>query len=312
VPQEGRIRDVRLDGEIRVSTFPTLHGEKAAIRLFATAGTFRRLSDLGLPGEVEASLARALGATSGAVVLTGPAGSGKTTTIHACLRELVAATSGQRNLATLEDPVEVALEGVAQSQVNDASGFTLELGLRSLLRQDPEVIAVGEIRDRGTAEVAFQAALTGHLILTTFHAASASGAIARLLDMGIEPYLLRSGLLSVVSQRLVRKLCECSRLADDSRGKLGLTVTSHRAAVGCEQCSGTGYRGRVVLAEVLEPEPLGLGPAILERADARVLEQAAVEAGMVPLEQRAIAAVEAGTTSPAEVRRVLGIERNSL
>jgi general secretion pathway protein E len=306
VPQEGRIRGETGEGEVRVSTFPTLHGEKAVIRLFAEAGRFLRLNDLGLPEEVREGLAQALLETSGAILLTGPAGSGKTTTIYACLRELVETNQGRRSLTTLEDPIEVAVPGVTQSQVNPAAGFDLATGLRSLLRQDPEVIVVGEIRDRSTAEIAFQASLTGHLVLTTFHAGNASGAIGRLADMGIEPYLLRSGLLAIVSQRLVRTLCDCSREDDDPKARLGLPVARGRVAVGCDHCGGSGYRGRMILAELLDPEKLGLGPSILARADVRVLEAEALRAGMVGRWRRACLAIEEGRTSAAEVRRVLG------
>ena len=306
VPQEGRIRGATSEGEVRVSTFPTLHGEKAVIRLFAGSGRFLRLDDLGLPDEVRRGLAEALRETSGAVLLTGPAGSGKTTTIYACLRDLAETTQGRRSLATLEDPIEVAVPGVTQSQVNPAAGFDLATGLRSLLRQDPEVIAVGEVRDRATAEVAFQASLTGHLVLTTFHAGSAAGAIGRLSDMGIEPYLLRSGLLAIVSQRLVRTLCECSKEDDDPRAKLGLPVAKVRVPIGCAVCGGSGYRGRMILAELLEPEKARLGPAILARADVRVLEAEAVQGGMIGRWRRACDAIERGRTTPAEVRRVLG------
>jgi general secretion pathway protein E len=308
VPQEGRIRGVPGEVEMRLSTFPTLHGEKAVVRLFAGAGQYLRLDDLGLPDEVRDTLRRLLGATSGAIVLSGPAGAGKTTTIYACLRELVAATEGRRSLATLEDPIEVAVPGVSQSQVNPAAGFTLEMGLRSILRQDPEVIVVGEIRDPSTAEVAFQASLTGHLVLTTFHAGGAAGVVGRLSDMGIEPYLLRSGLLAVVSQRLARRLCDCAEGSDDPRHRLGLPVSRARVPVGCESCGGTGYRGRIVLAEMLVPEAVGLGEAILARADVGRLGEEAVRGGMVPLWERAREAVEAGRTSPAEVRRILGEE----
>ncbi len=194
VPQEGRIRGVPGEVEMRLSTFPTVFGEKAVVRMFAAPGRFLRLDDLGLPGEVRDGLSHVLDETSGAVVLSGPAGSGKTTTIYACLRELAARRPGERSLATLEDPVESVVAGVSQSQVNPAAGLTLESGLKSLLRQDPEVIAIGEIRDKETAEIALQAALTGHLILTTFHAGSACEVIGRFLDMGIEPYAVRSGL----------------------------------------------------------------------------------------------------------------------
>jgi len=185
VPQEGRIRGAPGEVEMRLSTFPTLHGEKAVVRLFAGSGRFLRLADLGLPAEVHDALSQVLEETSGAGILSCPAGSGKTTSLYACLRELAARSRGERSLATLEDPIEAAVPGVAQSQVNLAAGLTLESGLRALLRQDPEVIAIGEIRDRTTAEIALQAALTGHLTLTTFHAGSACEVIGRLLDMSI-------------------------------------------------------------------------------------------------------------------------------
>lgn len=307
VPQEGRIRTAAGDVEMRLSTFPTLHGEKAVVRLFAASGRYLRLDDLGLPAEIAETLRRLLGATAGAIILSGPAGSGKTTTIYACLRELVASSGGGRSLATLEDPIEVPVAGVAQSQVNPAAGFTLETGLRSLLRQDPEVIAVGEIRDPATAEIAFQASLTGHLVLTTFHAGSAAGAISRLSDMGIEPYLLRSGVLAIVCQRLVRRLCRCARENDDPAAALGLPVSRSRLPVGCDECGQTGYRGRMVLAEMLVPERSDLGSAILSRSDVGRLEQLAVQGGMVTRWTRACRAIEDGLTSAAEIRRALGV-----
>ena len=313
VPQEGRIRSGSSlgMGEVRVSTFPTLHGERAAIRLFAGPGQRLRLVDLGLPDDAREALARHLQDTSGAILLTGPAGTGKTTTIYACLRELVAGTGGGRSIATLEDPIEAAVDGVSQSQVNLAAGFDLATGLRSLLRQDPEVIVVGEIRDRGTAELAFQASLTGHLVLTTFHAGSAAGAISRLIEMGIEPYLIRSGLVAVVSQRLVRTLCECARPANledviDARSRLGLAVAPSRLAVGCEACLGSGYRGRMVLAEWLDPTCLAPEALGARHTDLATLEAQALRTGMISLWTRALGAIEAGLTTPAEVRRVLG------
>ncbi len=308
VPQEGRIRGVPGEIEMRLSTFPTLYGEKAVVRLFASPERYLRLDDLGLPAEIREGLGRWLNETSGAIVLSGPAGSGKTTTIYACLRELAAAAEGERSLVTLEDPIEAAVPGVSQSQVNPPAGFTLEMGLRSLLRQDPEVIAVGEIRDRATAETAFQASLTGHLVLTTFHAGSAAGVLGRLADMGIEPYLLRSGLLAIISQRLVRRLCPaCSRITTDPMAKLGLAVNEARVPVGCDSCRGTGYRGRVVLAEMLSPGWTGVGDAILARADIGSMERSAIAAGMISRWERARRAVEEGLTSAAEVRRVLGV-----
>jgi type II secretory ATPase GspE/PulE/Tfp pilus assembly ATPase PilB-like protein len=306
IPQEGRVRGTSGEGELRVSTFPSLFGEKAVVRLFAATSRFLRLADLGLPDEVRDTLRGLLDETSGAIILTGPAGSGKTTTIYACLRDLVESTGGRRSLATLEDPIEGAVAGVSQSQVNTASGFDLTMGLRSLLRQDPEVIVVGEVRDRATAEIAFQASLTGHLVLTTFHAGSSAGALGRLADMGIEPYLLRSGILAIVSQRLVRTLCDCAVWSDDTRGALGIAVDRYRIPKGCAACRGVGYRGRLLLAELLAPEPLGLGQAVLARSDVRHLEAQAVEAGMIGLWQRARTAIADGKTSPAEIRRVFG------
>ena len=292
---------------MRVSTFPTLHGERAVVRLFAETGRYRRVGDLGLPDEVSSVLARLLSETSGMILLTGPAGAGKTTTLYASLRELAETSVGRRSLASLEDPIESALPGVAQSQVNPSAGFDLAVGLRSLLRQDPEVIAVGEIRDRPTAEGALGASLTGHLVLSTFHAGSAAGAVGRLADMGIEPYVLRSGLLAVVGQRLVRRLCEaCSRPSDSTLEFLGLEVERARVPVGCEACGGTGYAGRTVLAEVLVPGRAEVGRAILDRADVPAVEASAVTSGMLTRWDRARRAVAAGITSPAEVRRVLG------
>ena len=308
VPQEGRIRGAPGDVEMRLSTFPTLFGEKAVVRVFASAGRFLRLDDLGLPEDVAGALRRLLGATAGAIVLSGPAGSGKTTTIYACLRELVAASEGKRSLATLEDPIEAAVPGVSQSQANPSAGFTLENGLRSLLRQDPEVIVVGEIRDQGTAEVAFQASLTGHLVLTTFHAGSAAGVLGRLADMGIEPYLLRSGVLAAVSQRLVRALCpDCRREGAGPAARLGLPVARAFVPTGCAACLGTGYKGRIVLAEMLLPDQGQVGQAILARTDVGEIERLALASGMIGRWQRAYEAVETGRTSPAEIRRVLGV-----
>ena len=207
---------------------------------------------------------------------------------------------------SLEDPIEVAVPGVAQSQVHPAIGFDLAAGLRSLMRQDPEVIMVGEIRDPATAAAAVQASLTGHLLLTTFHAGSAAEAVGRLLDMGIEPYQLRSGLLAIFNQRLVRRLCACARAGQEDEDRLGLPVRSWRVPDGCAECGRLGYRGRLAIVEMIVVEPTRLGRAILSRSDTPTLERLAVEQGMVSRWRRACEAVEAGLTSPAEVRRVLG------
>ncbi len=312
-PQEGRIRAPGCDVEVRVSTFPTLYGERAVIRLFGSSGKYERLDDLGLPEDVSDDLRRLLAETSGAVLVSGPAGSGKTTTVYACLRELTEQTEAARSLVSLEDPIEVAVPGVAQSQVNASAGLDLATGLRFLMRQDPEVIMVGEIRDHATAEAALQASLTGHLLLSTFHAGSAAETLGRLLDMGIEPYVLRSGLLAVFCQRLLRRLCGCAQAADDRDAWLGLPVERARVPVGCDQCGGTGYRDRFLLVEMLTIKSVEgdspdrsadsaraeLARAVLSRADTAVLEQLAVEAGMVTRWHRACRAVEAGMTSPS-------------
>ncbi|MBC7852194.1 MAG: type II/IV secretion system protein [Pirellulaceae bacterium] len=316
VPQEGRLAE-SAGGvgfqpaqkiEMRVSTFPTLYGERAVVRIFAAEGRYLYPEELELPEEVHAGLLRKLEETSGALLITGPAGSGKTTTAYAALRHLARKVAGSKSLVSLEDPIEVALPGVAQSQVNAAAGFDLAAGLRSLMRQDPEVILVGEIRDRPAAETAFQAALTGHLVLTTFHASNCTSALSRLADMGIEPYLLRSGVRGVLSQRLVRKLCACARPIEREEQKLGLSVASGRIAGKCAACASTGYSGRLVLAELLPTLEGELAAAVLARRDSQALFSTAVSAGLVPLLTRACQAVEAGQTDPAEIRRVLGFE----
>jgi len=307
VPQEGRLRAGPDQLDIRLSTFPTLHGEKAVLRLFAVNKQLQWLDDLGFSAELCNRLRSLLSETSGAIVIAGPAGSGKTTTAYACLREIVGQTARGRNVVSLEDPVEVPIDGVAQSQVNAAAGFTLAFGLRSLMRQDPEVILVGEIRDRETADVALQASLTGQLVLTTFHAGSAAGAICRLSDMGIEPYVLRSGVLVVICQRLARRLCDCAAEHDSLDVRLGLPVQRARQPVGCEACDGTGYRGRLVLAEMLAIDRPEIAQAVLDRTDAETLQRIAEAADMSSLWKQAFHAVEAGQTSAAEVRRVLGM-----
>jgi type II secretory ATPase GspE/PulE/Tfp pilus assembly ATPase PilB-like protein len=309
VPQEGRVRGVDSDVEIRVCTFPTLHGERAVVRLFSNRLQLRELAELNLPREIGERLEQLLCETSGAILVCGPAGSGKTTTLYACLHHLVTHAPVPRSIVTLEDPIEMALPGVAQSQVNPAAGFDLASGLRGVLRQDPEVIMIGEIRDSGTAEVALQASLTGQLLLSSFHAGSAAEALGRLLDIGIEPYMLRSGVLAVVFQRLLRKLCHCARDAQGDAELLGLAVRRARHAVGCDHCAGTGYSGRMVLAEMLTLEEGPLASAVLERADVAQLEQLAVRGGMIDRWSRALTAVNCGLTSPAEVRRVLGFSK---
>src|SRR5262245_49895151 len=264
IPQEGGMRpggSERTD-DMRVSTFPTVHGEKAVVRIFNNSVRLLDLDQLGLRTDVQSTLVGLLNERTGAVFLTGPSGSGKTTTIYACLRRL--ARDGGRNIVTIEDPVERWVEGVSQSQARPGTEFDFARGLRSLLRQDPDVIMVGEIRDRETAAVATEAALTGHLVFSTLHAGSACGVVGRLLEMGVEPYILTSGIKGILNQRLLRRLCEACRRQ----------VGSAWEAVGCEQCAGTGYRGRLLIAELLTPDA-DFRRAILAKSDLEALEAVA-------------------------------------
>lgn len=310
IPQEGRVAREHSATEVRVTTFPTLYGEKAAIRLFADSDQLQRLQQLGLVPDLAAAVQDQLDASDGVILLTGPSGSGKTTTAYACLREIVAASQGTRSVMTLEDPVEVAVTGITQSQVRPHVGFDLPTGLKSLMRQDPDVIMVGEIRDPSTAETVFQAALTGHLVLTTFHAGSSVEAITRLLDMGIEPYLLRSALRAVLSQRLLRRLLPPPALVSPISAKPDrLTDKNQQPA---DQVADTAaapaplYAGRLLIAEFLDPQHPELARAVLQRCDARQLAAIAADCGCGTLRQAAQAAVRAGLTTEQEIFRVLG------
>ena len=317
VPQEGRIAAQSGSVEVRISTFPTLFGEKIVARnLPRGEQPLARIADLGLPAEVSQALREALLQTSGALIIAGPAGSGKTTTAYSCLREIADSSRRQRSIASLEDPIEVAVEGVAQSQVADAAGFDLLTGLRSLVRQDPEVIFIGEIRDAATAAVALQAALTGQLLITTFHATDSAVALSRLGEMGIPPYAIRSGVRSVVAQRLVRRLCRCAQATETEAAaaalgleQLGLLATGVKRPVGCEACRNTGYSGRMAVAEVLDLQSPEVAEAVLANSDSATLRKAAFAAGMVGLYPRAAALVSEGVTSAEEVMRVFGIAR---
>lgn len=289
IPQEGRITQVdSLEGiEVRVSTFPTIHGERVALRLFRRENRQFILEELGLEPGVLKNLKDAIGERTGAILFTGPGGSGKTTSIYSCLSHIAKTEKTRRHIVTLEDPVEQILAGVSQTQVSPSTGFDFSLGLRSLLRQDPEVILVGEMRDPETARVAIEAALSGHLLFSTLHAGSSCGVISRLLEMGIEPYLLTSSLRLILNQRLLRKncpKCKCN---------------------GCAACNNTGYQGRLLLLEamVLNEE---MRRAILNRADRTTLEEIFINNGGITLVSHAIAAVKAGLTTREEVLRVLG------
>ncbi|MGI9455195.1 MAG: GspE/PulE family protein [Aeoliella sp.] len=291
LPQEGRLLTESTGAEFRVSTFPTLFGERAALRsLGAGSGGLDSFDKLGLPAAAANDLRRALASTSGAVLIVGPAGGGKTTTAYAALREVVQQSAGGRAIQSLEDPIEVVVPGVAQSQVNEAAGFTMDTALKSLVRQDPEVLFLGEMRDFATAETTLQAALTGGLVVTTFHAGNAREALRRLVDMGIPKYAVEHAVRLIVSQRLVRRLCDCALDGEPTRDAhpLGYQVSRCRGPSGCERCAGTGYAGRTLLAEV------HTGAALQEGSDDEPFHTAAEQL------------IEFGFTSPAEIVRVLG------
>ena len=303
VPQDGRIA-LELDGrniDLRLSTLPTNLGEKIAIRLLAQQELLQ-LEELGFTQENLACYRRLFTQPNGLILLTGPTGSGKTSTLYATLAELDAAT---RNIITLEDPVEYSLPGINQVAVNRRSGMTFAKGLRAIVRQDPDVIMLGEIRDEETAGIAVQAALTGHLVLSTLHTNSAAGAVYRLLDMGIAPYLLAAALRGVVAQRLVRRLCpacrrQCTATAAE-RSFLGAAIVWGQQ--GCEQCHAAGYRGRVAVQEVL-PLTTSLQQLVLQRATVTELAQAARAEGVRSLAEDAAAKALDGLTTVQELWRV--------
>jgi general secretion pathway protein E len=313
LPQDGaaRLRIARSDIDIRVATMPTQYGETAVIRLLPKDRGLLELGKVGLSETDEAKLQRLLTLPHGMIVITGPTGSGKTTSLATMLTILNETT---RKILTIEDPVEYEIHGVNQSQVKPAIGLTFANALRAFVRQDPDVIMVGEIRDAETANVAIHAALTGHLVLTTLHTETAAAAMPRLLDLGVESFLLRSTLRAVIAQRLVRLLCErCKKerrltsadLAADPRYTLLGMRTGERVFEpgGCERCNGTGYRGRTGVFEVLEiTQPVRelIGP----KTDSGVIEDAAVRGGMATLIDNAVAKCRAGLTSAAEVLRV--------
>lgn len=292
-PQEGQF----CAGEgglspFRISTFPTLFGEKIVARRLTSGGDeLATLGDLGLPTQAAEILSRAIDMTSGAVLLVGPAGSGKTTTGYAVLREIARRSAGRRSLASLEDPIEVVLPGVAQSQVAPHAGFELRDGLRALVRQDPEVIFVGEIRDAATAQIAYQAALTGQLVITTFHAADAATALTRLLDMGIPPYMVRSGTRAIVAQRLLRQACQCSQDGDRD---------------SCKQCEGSGYHGRHMVAEAIDLADDAMSTLVRDGVERAALAAAFRERGVEDLRAQAERLIARGVTDRPEVDRVLG------
>ncbi len=313
LPQDGaaRLRVGRADIDIRVAIMPTQHGESAVIRILPKDRGMLVVDKLGFAPADEAKLRRLLKLPHGMIVITGPTGSGKTTTLATILSVL---NEPIRKILTVEDPVEYEIPGINQSQIKPAIGLTFATALRSFVRQDPDVIMVGEVRDSETAHVAVHAALTGHLVLTTLHTETAAAAVPRLLDLGIEGYLLRSTLRAVIAQRLVRQLCERCKsskqlttadFAEDPRlATLGFQAaqTVHLPS-GCERCGGTGYRGRLGVFEVLELDN-ELRELIGEKTDGLKIDQAAIRGGMTTMLDDGIAKCRAGLTSPAEILRV--------
>ena len=306
VPQDGRI-SLTLGGkllDVRVSTLPARGGERVVLRILDKDNAGSDFDGLGMTPAIYNLLQDALSEPNGIILVTGPTGSGKTTTLYAGLQRL---NDGSRNILTVEDPVEYAVDGVGQTQVNPKVGLTFAAGLRAILRQDPDVVMVGEIRDRETAEIAVQASLTGHLVLSTVHTNDAVGAITRMRDMKIEPFLLASTLRAVIAQRLVRKLCEgCRRpvAVDQSvSALLGLAVGAQvYEAVGCDRCAGTGYKGRIGVFEAIRVDE-SIRRAINEGGDEeRIVERAF--ANSPTLGEAARALVAAGLTTPEEAVRV--------
>ena len=313
LPQDGaaRVRIGAADVDMRVATMPRQHGEAAVIRLLPRDRGLLDIKKLGLSPADEHKVARLLELPHGLVAVTGPTGSGKTTSLATILSIL---NDPSRKILTIEDPVEYEIEFVNQSQVKPSIGLTFATAMRAFVRQDPDVIMVGEIRDRETADISIHAALTGHLVLTTLHTETASAAVPRLIDLGVEPFLLRSTLRAVVAQRLVRILCDrCKQpetldvttCANDRRyGALGLKVGDRVwRPTGCERCNGSGYRGRTGIFEVLEMTD-EIHELIGARADAREIDRAARAAGMTTMIEDAVVKCLAGVTSPAEALRV--------
>lgn len=311
LPQDGRI-EIRIGDkniDIRVSTIPTAFGERVVLRLLDKTKIFISVSDLGMPTERLQEFNELINAAHGIFLVTGPTGSGKTTTLYAALSSI---NSTDKNIITIEDPVEYQLEGVGQIQVNPKIDLTFARGLRSIVRQDPDVILVGEIRDLETAEIAIQSALTGHLVFSTLHTNDSASAVTRLIDMGIEPFLVTSSVIAILAQRLVRIICPRCREEyqpdEESLAKIGITPEMLEGrkifrGKGCPACFNTGYSGRAGIFELLIVNE-AIQNLILKTSDANAIKQRAVAQGMVTLRQNGAQKVLAGITTIEEVFRV--------
>ena len=312
VPQDGRVAlevdDRHID--IRIATLPVIRGESVVMRILDKDRVVLELGSLGMREQDRELVLKAVGQIQGAILATGPTGTGKTTTLYALLQEL---NTPDRTLISIEDPVEYEVDGVKQIHVNHSAGVNFASGLRSMVRSDPDALMVGEIRDRETAQVAMEAALTGHLVLSTLHTNSACITAARLIDMGVEPFLIASGIRCIVGQRLARRLCDsCKKPASLSSAELaaigvvedGTTPTLYEAE-GCVSCLGTGYRGRVGIYEVLTLTE-EIRHLIVSKASSGDIESAAMAAGMHRMRDDGLEKARQGMTSVAEVLRVVG------
>lgn len=312
VPQDGRavirLKDHEID--LRLSTLPTIYGEKVVVRLLGTEGQMLTRKGIGIPDSENKKLDKLLANTSGVIMIVGPTGSGKSSTMYALMQELL---SESTNLITLEDPVEYHIAGATQVQINEKVGLTFASGLRSILRQDPDIICVGEIRDGETAEIAMRAAMTGHLVITTIHTEDAVSAIDRLKDMGVAPYLISAGLRGIISQRLLRRVCtHCKEEYTPDEGKIELSKIRNYPGRkfyhgrGCDYCYGSGYRGRIGVFEVLTMND-ELRHCITSGGDKQEFTRLAEKTDYVPMLRNADDLVEQGITTVEEIIRTISI-----
>jgi len=311
LPQDGRFR-VRIAGkdvDVRVSTLPTAFGERVVLRLLDKSSNVLTLEDLGMGGEMLRQVVGMIGKSHGIFLVTGPTGSGKTTTLYAALTRL---NNREKNIITVEDPIEYQLSGVGQIQVNSKINLTFAAGLRSILRQDPDIIMVGEIRDGETAEIAVQSALTGHMVFSTLHTNDAAGALTRLVEMGIEPFLAASSIVGILAQRLVRTICpdcrESYQPTPEMVSEMGLRELLPAGSTlfrgrGCPKCMGIGYRGRAGIYELLTVDEQ-VRDLLLQNKDSATIKTAAVRKGMQTLRDAGLTMALAGETSIEEVLRV--------